>query len=219
MKLTRRSTLADVVAAVAGALQHAGIAAVLTGGACATLYSRGAYQSQDLDFIIRGGGTRGQLADAMASAGFVRKGDRYVHPATPFFVEFPRGPLAIGDDIEITPVELRFRGVSAMALSPTDACRDRLAAFFHWSDRQSLHVAVAIALRQRVNLTAIRRWSHREGFDTKFDEFRRELKRKRPTVPTQPSAPPPDRPPSRTRRAPAPPPATGPGRPRSRPRS
>lgn len=160
-------------------LERAGIPAVLTGGACATLYSGGAYESHDLDFIIRGGGTRNTVDVAMASVGFARDGDRYVHPATPLFVEFPRGPLAIGDDLEIKPVELKLRGGSAMALSPTDACRDRLAAFYHWSDRQSLHVAVAIALRQRVNMAAIRRWSQREGFGTKFEEFRNELAHRR----------------------------------------
>jgi hypothetical protein len=182
VKLTRRSSLSQVAAAVSYALRHAGISAVLTGGACATLHSDGAYQSHDLDFILQGrSGSRRTLDDAMASIGFERKNDRYVHPATPYFVEFPRGPLAIGDDFDIKPVKLELDTGSTTALSPTDACRDRLAAFYHWSDRQSLEVAVAIARRRQVNLAAIRRWSQREGFLEKFDEFRAELARTRRT--------------------------------------
>jgi hypothetical protein len=165
---------------VAGTLRGADIVAVLTGGACATLYSDGAYKSHDLDFIIRSGGTQRSLDEAMARIGFRRDDDRYVHPTTPLFVEFPRGPLAIGDDVKITPVEIKVARGKVLALSATDACRDRLAAFYYWADRQSLHVAVEIARRRRVNLAAIERWSAREGQQDRFADFRRELRRKKP---------------------------------------
>ena len=177
MTLTSRSPLADVAAAVAAALRDAGIVAVLTGGACATLYSDGAYQSHDLDFILRGSANRRSLDDAMATLGFTRNRDRYVHATTPFFVEFPRGPLAIGDDLAVTPVVLRLRRGEVLALSATDACRDRLAAFYHWADRQSLRTAVLIARRSTVNLGIIRRWSTREGYEENFREFIHELRR------------------------------------------
>ena len=179
MKLTARSTLADVAAAVARALRQAEIVAVLTGGACATLYTDGAYQSFDLDFIVRSGGNRKSLDSAMAGVGFQRDGDHYVHPATKFFVEFPRGPLAIGDDVEITPVTIRLKHGAVQALSATDACRDRLAAFYYWDDRQSLRTAVEIARRRRVSVDAIRRWSTHEGQTDKFLEFARALRRRR----------------------------------------
>lgn len=67
------------------------------------------------------------------------------------------------------------------ALSATDSCRDRLAAFYHWSDRQSLRSAVEIAARQRVNMRLIRTWSGREGATEKFAEFQDELARRRRT--------------------------------------
>jgi len=183
VRLTAASAIGDVAAAVSNALRRADIDAVLTGGACATIYSDAAYQSHDLDYIVRGDVSRRTLDDAMASVGFTRNRDRYVHPQSPFFVEFPRGPLAIGDDYQIVPVRLRLRHGSAMALSATDACRDRLAAFYHWNDRASLDVAVAIARRRRVNMTGIRRWSLREGFLTKFEEFGRLTGRGRRSAP------------------------------------
>ena len=179
MPLTKRSTIGDVAAIVGSALRSAGFDAVLTGGACAAIYSAGAYISHDLDFIIRAGGKRAELDDALAAVGFVRARDRYVHARTAFFVEFPRGPLAIGDDTNIRPSKLRIGRSTIAALSPTDSCRDRLAAFYHWSDRQSLRSAVEIALRERVNMAAVRRWSEREGASEKFEEFRQEIARRR----------------------------------------
>ena len=151
MKFTRRTSIRDVAAAVGRALREAGFDAVLTGGACATIYSHGAYVSHDLDFIIRAGGGRAALDAALAGLGFKRAHDRYVHPDTPFFVEFPRGPLSIGNDTNIRPVDLKIGRISIPALSATDSCRDRLAAFYHWSDRQSLRSAVDIAVRSAVS--------------------------------------------------------------------
>jgi hypothetical protein len=178
--ITRRSTIRDVAAVAGSALGAAGFDAVLTGGACAAIYSAGAYISHDLDFIIRAGGGRKRLDEALAAVGFSRSYDRYVHPATAFFIEFPRGPLSIGDDTDIHPVQLRIGRAAIKALSPTDSCRDRLAAFYHWSDRQSLRSAVEIAVREHVNMPAIRRWSEREGAPDKFAEFRDEVARRRP---------------------------------------
>jgi len=169
-------SLRSVALAVGDALRRAGIDAVLTGGACASFYSRGAYHSVDLDFVLAGEVTRSQLDAVMAGLGFRRHRDRYVHPVHPYFVEFPRGPLAIGDDVSIRPV-LRSSGRRTMRLlSPTDSTRDRLAAFYHWNDRQSLQVAIQIALRNRVVMERIRRWSAREGAIDKFEEFRAMLK-------------------------------------------
>lgn len=190
MTITRRSSLADVAAVVGGALARFGVRAVLTGGACATIYSKGAYQSHDLDFIVDDASTRKDVDAALDSVGFVRRGDRYVSPRTPFFVEFPRGPLAIGDDLDVRAVRLRVPRGSVLALSATDACRDRLAAFYHWSDRQSLQAAVDIARRRRVDLAAIRRWSVGEGALERFEEFRHAwaANRRPPGRPTTPAS-------------------------------
>lgn len=179
MGLSAASTLREVIQAVSTALRKHQVDAVLTGGACASLHSRGDYLSQDLDYIIRGAVTQPQLDRAMADAGFRREGAQYTHPKTPFFVEFPAGPLAIGDDDVVEPVEMRVGGVRILALSATDSCRDRLAAFYHWHDLQSLRVAAVIARRQPVDLEAIRRWSLREGRGEQFRQFEAEVARRR----------------------------------------
>jgi hypothetical protein len=189
VSLHKLKRLPDVAAAVADALAKAGIRAVLTGGACATFFTDGAYQSSDLDFILEGEVRRRQLDEALGTAGFVREGDRYVSPDSPFFVEFPRGPLGIGRDLSIRPKPMRIGRTNVRALSATDSCRDRLAAFYHWRDRQSLETAVLIATRHRVNLRKIREWSAREGGAEGFDEFRRELARRRGHQETAPHLP------------------------------
>jgi hypothetical protein len=175
LKITSRSSLGSVAAAISKALSSSGIRAILTGGGCATLHSGGEYQSEDLDWIVQSSPSTKELDAAMASVGFRREGDRYLHDLVEFFVEFPRGPLSIGRDLDISPVRVRIGKQTVLALSATDSCRDRLAAFYHWSDRQSLETAVAIALRKRVDLKKIREWSVGEQAIERFDEFAKEL--------------------------------------------
>jgi hypothetical protein len=179
LRITASTTLENVAVAVGEALATRGIRAVLTGGACAGIYSGGLYSSQDVDFVLEGHVDLSTLDAVMASFGFARRGNRFIHPESPFWVEFPRGPLGVGADLDVRPVPLRVSDRTTLALSPTDSCRDRLAAFFHWSDRQSLRVAVEIACRNEVDLVRIRRWSSAEGHDARFEEFERELGRRR----------------------------------------
>ena len=172
MTITRKSPLREVALTVGDALERHGIKAVLTGGACASIHSGGAYTSFDLDFVVTSRTNQRMLDTALANIGFNRSGDRYLHPSSQFWVEFPRGPLAIGGDYKIRSTTLRDKVGRARALSATDSCRDRLAAFYHWNDRQSLDVAVHIARRQKVNLRTIRKWSEQEGHLEQFEEFR-----------------------------------------------
>jgi hypothetical protein len=179
VKITAGTALEAVAVTVGEALATNGIRAVLTGGACAGIYSGGLYSSQDVDFVLEGRVELSTLDEVMASLGFARSGNRYVHPDSPFWVEFPRGPLGVGGDLDVRPVPLRVSDRTTLALSPTDSCRDRLAAFFHWSDRQSLAVAVEIAHRNDVDIARIRRWSSAEGKLARFEEFERNLGRRR----------------------------------------
>ena len=175
MSLSATSTLSTVAAVVAKALQRSGIRAVLTGGACASLHSGGAYQSSDLDFVLQSAVTTRDLDAAMKSIGFRRVGTHYEHPRTAFFVEFPAGPLGIGADLDVRPVVYRVGKTGVRLLSATDSCRDRLAAFYHWNDRQSLNTAVQIARHRRIDMKAVRAWSRREGALEAFSEFLRSL--------------------------------------------
>src|SRR5439155_20714767 len=96
-----------------------------------------------------------------------------------FFVEFPSGPLGIGRDLRIRPVWRSRRAAKTIALSATDACRYRLAAFYFWNDLQSLAAAVAIAVRNRVAFAKVRAWSRSEGQAEGYIVFLTELSRRR----------------------------------------
>jgi len=179
LRLTERSSIKDVVGAVAEALAQAGVRAVLSGGACASIYSGGVYQSVDLDFILEEYESTKQIDDAMGSIGFSRSGNQYFHPEARFYVEFPPGPLSIAGDYRIQPVEIRIGARTVLGLSSTDSCRDRLAAFFHWNDQPGLRAAVQIVLRSEVDLERIRIWSEQQGATARFRAFLEEIERVR----------------------------------------
>ncbi len=175
MKLGPRSSLGDVAFTVGDALRRAGIEAVLTGGACASLYTRGRHVPADADFVLGASADARAVGQAMRSVGFRRTGDHWACPGVRFYVEFPRGPLAIGRDHRLRPVFRARRAARTLSLSPTDSCRDRLAAFYHWGDRQALAVAVKIALLHPVRLGVIRAWSLGEASGAGWEVFRQAL--------------------------------------------
>ena len=161
---------------VGDALRKRGIRAVLTGGACASLYTKGLKTSHDADFVLTTETDVLALEAAMLSVGFKRRRDHYVHATARFIVEFPSGPLGSGRDDKIRPVTRKRKALSALALSATDSCRDRLAGYFHWNDLQGLRAAVQIAAMNTVNMGRIKAWSREEGAAEKFDVFRQTVR-------------------------------------------
>ena len=63
-------------------------------------------------------------------------------------------------------------------LSPTDCVKDRLAAFYHWNDRQCLQQAVWVAQERAIDWKEIERWSRKEGAEEKFTIFRKAVEGK-----------------------------------------
>jgi hypothetical protein len=166
-----RSSLTDVAFAVCTALDRKGFVAVLTGESAATYYAPEAYQSGDLDFVITLKGKDGEAA--LVSLGFVRKGDFYRHPRSHFLLEFPPGPLAVGEDLIQRWSTVRRRKEVLYVLSPTDSCRDRLASFLFWNDFSGLEQAIAVfqAQSNAVDLGVIEDWCQRERHSQKFALF------------------------------------------------
>lgn len=62
-------------------------------------------------------------------------------------------------------------------LSPTHCVMDRLAAFYHWKDRQSLQQAIMVAQNHPVKLKAIEVWSAKEGMIDRYKVFLDALKK------------------------------------------
>ncbi|MBV9648110.1 MAG: hypothetical protein JO043_11645 [Candidatus Eremiobacteraeota bacterium] len=159
----------DIAFIVCDALQKHGTVAVLTGGSAATFYTPESYASDDIDFIIT---FRAQgAAKVLRDIGFLERSGAYVHPASKYLVEFPPGPLAVGDDLITVWDTVEKSDRTLHVITRTDCVRDRLAAYYHWNDYRSLHVACDVARSGAVDWNVIRNWSDREGHMMKFTEF------------------------------------------------
>lgn len=171
MKAIAAMSLQELAAFVCSHLQRHDIPVVLVGGSCVSIYSDNRYQTADLDFVERYHTRRAALRKALAEIGFVEENRYFVHPDTPWFLEFPTGPLAVGDAPVHTLNEVATDTGVLVLLTPTDCIKDRLAAWFHWRDRQALQQAVWVAQRHAFDHEDVRAWSAREGMTEKFKEF------------------------------------------------
>ena len=177
MKISRKTSIGEFAALVASHLQSKGISTVLTGGAVVSIYTENKYMSYDADFISPT--DQKTINKAMQELGFEKHGKDFRHKQTDFFVEFPSGPLAIGNQLIQAEAELVFKGHKLKLLSPTQSVMDRLAAYFHWNDLQCLDQAVWIAVKQPVQITKIKEWAKHEGEEEKFNIFLQNLKNNR----------------------------------------
>jgi hypothetical protein len=149
--------------------------AVLSGGACVSIYTGNRYQSFDLDFVEMVPSSRRRIEGALLEIGFAEKDRYFMHPDTDFIIEFPAGPLAVGSEPvrRIDAMELPT-GTLAL-LSPTDCVKDRLAAFYHWNDRQCLDQALLVIESMKIDLREVRRWSAVENKSAEYEAIREML--------------------------------------------
>ena len=97
MKKIAKMNAEELAGVICQSLMDAGVTVTLTGGACVTIWSKGKYTSCDLDFIEEGPVPRRKIQAVLGLLGFERKGRHFIHPETSFFVEFPTGPLMVGN--------------------------------------------------------------------------------------------------------------------------
>lgn len=174
-KISAKTKLDELAGFVAGHLRNQGIQVVLVGGAVVTIYSKNEYQSKDLDFISPN--DHHELNQAMLKIGFERRGKNFFHPDTEFTVEFPTGPVAIGNENPvIAEGEIKLKTGTVQLLSPTQCVMDRLAWFYHYNDRQCLDQALAVAKNNKINFDKVKTWSNNENAMDKFQFFIEKLK-------------------------------------------
>lgn len=166
----------ELAAFICQALGDAGITVTLTGGACVAIWTEGQYVSTDLDFVEQGMVPRREVRTVLNRLGFSEQHRYFVHPDTVFVIEFPSGPLAVGNEPVKSIVERVAETGTLRLLSPSDCVKDRLAAYFHWDDREALRQAVLVGQLQRIDLDEVRRWANAEGKAGKFEHFLAALK-------------------------------------------
>lgn len=167
-----QTTLRELAFIICTSFDDAGDTVVLSGGGAATIYAPESHQSRDLDFIFALWSVGGRVSDQpMRSLGFIERGGTYSHPSCPFTVEFPSGPLAVGDELIHTWDTLNQGDLRLYIISPTDCVRDRLAWFYYGRDHSAMRQAVAVASSHLIDMESIARWSEAEGQTTLFLQF------------------------------------------------
>ena len=175
MKSIQEMTQAELCAFVQSHLSEAGIKVVLSGGASVSIYSDNKYVSHDLDLVNLYSVRRRALKEAMTQIGFSEVGRYYKHPDSPFLVEFPPGPLAIGAEPVKQVNEIKLSTGILRVISPTDCVKDRLAGYYHWGDQQCLVQAILVAQHHPIDIREVHRWSDDEGKLAEFEHIRARL--------------------------------------------
>jgi len=163
---------------VAVHLKKRNIDSILVGGAVVSIYSEGAYESGDLDFVLTDMFVK-NLPQVMAEIGFIKKSGRHFeHPdCKHLFVEFPSSFLEIGEDNKISPDEIIVEGIKIKILSPTDCVRDRLAGYMYFKSRDNFDQAILVAKKHPINLEKVKKWCESEKHIEVFEEFVKKLKK------------------------------------------
>ncbi len=165
----------ELAALASEKLRQGGVDSILVGGACVSIYTKNKYQSFDLDFVTHT--TIKEVAPLLNELGFRREKSRhFINLECPFFIEFVAPPAAVGNEPLKGGKKLKTELGTLVLMTPTDSVKDRLAAYYHWNDQQSLEQALMVAEAQKINYSEIKRWSAREGHSEKHREFLKRLR-------------------------------------------
>jgi len=167
--------LKDLAITISDYLRKAGIETVLSGGACVSIYTQNKYISYDLDFVLISSEREKDVKNLLLKIGFFPENRYFRHPDTEYFLDFVPAPLSVGSE-PVKEIKTIKKGSRTLKLlSPTDCVKDRLAAFYHWQDRQALDQAVLVCRDNSVNIKEVERWSKVEGMSSYFDKIRGKL--------------------------------------------
>jgi len=165
----------ELAAYIQDTLQADGVNVVLSGGSAVSFYSSNKYVSKDLDLINASFAKRSKIKSVMEKIGFEEKGRYFINSDTKFFVEFPDGPLSVGEEPVKEVSEFELATGTLRILSPTDCVKDRLCAFYFWNDLQGLEQAVLVAKSQNIDLKEVERWSKAEDKEQEYEIFDKKL--------------------------------------------
>lgn len=173
----KKITLEKLAAIISEKLRKHSIDSILVGGGCVSIYSQNRYQSYDLDYVTYE--DMKKVAKALNELDFYEKGGCFIHKDCDYYIEFVAPPIAIGNEPIVNYEYHRTPLGTIKMLTPTDSVKDRLAAFYHWNDKQSLDQALIVCktISQKIDIDEIKRWSKNEGHLKKFKIFLEHLKK------------------------------------------
>ncbi|MCK4556255.1 MAG: hypothetical protein KAU47_01965, partial [Candidatus Aminicenantes bacterium] len=96
----------------------------------------------------------------------------FKHKDSEYFLDFVSPPLSVGSEPVKKITEIKKGKRTLKLLSVTDCVKDRLAAYYHWEDRQALEQAILVCRNNNVDLKEVERWSKNEGMSDKYKMFK-----------------------------------------------
>ena len=170
MSTVNNLSISDLAAYIGGYMEEHGVDVVLVGGACVSIYSKHAYISGDLDLITYHEGKK--IKELLGNIGYkFSKNGYFIHEDSIFILEFVNPPAAIGRDPITAFAEHKTNLGSIKLLTPTDCVKDRLSAYFHWDDVQSLEQALLVANEQDIDMALLSTWADKENQSKKYAQF------------------------------------------------
>jgi len=178
----RNTSMIELAVVVAQHLKHKDVRVVLVGGLAVDIYTENQYLTNDIDMVDISYQKPAVLRAAMLELGFTKQGRVYRNSSTDIVVEFPSAPLAVGDELikEQTSIETEFGEIPI--LFAVDVIKDRLAAYLHWKDQQSLIQALCIMLSHKILPKEIKAFYENEASEEAFEKLQNmhsTLKRKK----------------------------------------
>lgn len=175
MKPLSAMTRLELAAFIGAEFKRRNINVVLSGGSCVSIYSQEKYVSMDLDFVNAAFTKRPQIVSAMTALGFTEKNRYFAHPDTAYLIEFPPGPLGIGEEPVRQIDEITTSTGVVRIISPTDCVKDRLSWYYHGNDTECLEQAVLVAQANDIDIKEVKRWSVAEGMGPRFEKIKARL--------------------------------------------
>ena len=156
-------SMEQLASTIADHLKTHNIEVVLVGGLAVALYTENRYLTKDIDMVDISYQKTTTLIAAMSELGFQKEGRFYTHASTDIIVEFPSAPLAVGDELIFETTTISGSLGEIPILHAVDVVKDRLAAYFHWQDQQSLVQALCIMLCHEIAPNAVKTFCKNEG--------------------------------------------------------
>lgn len=163
------TNITELAAVVAEHLIDQGIEVVLVGGLAVEIYTENLYLTKDIDMVNTNYSPTKALNTAMGELGFYKQGRVYVNDTTDITVEFPPGPLSVGDELIKTTTRQQIGNKTIPVLTIEDVTKDRLAAYIHWRDSSSLIQATTILIKHQLQPESFKTFCEQEGTSAHYE--------------------------------------------------
>jgi len=167
--LDELKTLEETASYICTKLKENGIDVVLSGGSCMEIYTHKNFSSYDIDFIANPSYTSKKIELTMLSMGFKKVDARYYkYEHNPNYIEFPTGPVSLGNEFPKKFDELKTLVGTLVLLTPTDCIKDRLCAYVYHGGQECFQQAIAVAHLNSIDFENLKIWAKNESKDMEF---------------------------------------------------